>query len=90
MKKKVLKPKKEMTIDDLAIMVAQGFEQTATKDDIRRLEQQDTEIVKRLDDIDYRLGKIEANHERRIDLLEDKIQIIYTAFEKNLKIKLAK
>jgi tetrahydromethanopterin S-methyltransferase subunit G len=76
-----------MTIDDLAIMVAKGFNgiesRMATKDDVKILEE-------RLDKIDFRLSKIEVNHERRLDKVEDKIQIIYTAFEKQLKIKLAK
>ena len=81
--KKVIKKNKNISIDDLAAMVAKGFSNTATKDDIKRLESH-------LDDIDFRLGKIEANHERRLDVLEDKMLIIYTAFEKQLKIKLAK
>lgn len=81
MKKKALK--KSITIDDLAIMVAKGFENTATKNDITRLEN-------RLDDIDSRLGKIENNHNRRIENLEDKVRIFSTIFEKNLKIKLPK
>lgn len=72
-----------MTIDDLAIMVARGFENTATKDDIKMLSD-------RIDQVDFRLGKIEVNHERRLDKVEDKLAIIYTAFEKQLKIKLAK
>ncbi|MDQ5971467.1 MAG: hypothetical protein QG566_413 [Patescibacteria group bacterium] len=85
--KKEVKKSKKMTIDDLAIMVAKGFNgiesRMATKDDVKILEE-------RLDKIDFRLSKIEVNHERRLDKVEDKIQIIYTAFEKQLKIKLAK
>lgn len=71
---------KKVTINDLAIMVAKGFENTSTKDEIKS-------VVKRLDGIDYRLGKIESNHERRIDLLEDKMQVVKTYFECNPQLK---
>ena len=62
---------KKVTTDDLAVMVAKGF---------GRMDQ-------RLDDIDYRLGKIESNHERRLDLLEDKMQVVKTYFERNPQLK---
>ncbi len=81
--KKVTEKSKKMTIDDLAIMVANGFENTATKDDIKMLDE-------KLEKIDFRLSKIEVNHERRLDKVEDKLAIIYAAFEKQLKLKLAK
>ncbi len=81
--KKVTEKSKKMTIDDLAIMVANGFENTATKDDIKMLDE-------KLEKIDFRLSKIEVNHERRLDKVEDKLAVIYAAFEKQLKIKLAK
>lgn len=71
---------KKMTIDDLAVMVAKGFENTATKDDFK-------EVSRKLEDIDYRLSKIESNHERRIDLLEDRMQVVKTYFERNPKLK---
>jgi len=77
--KKISKNKK-ITIDDLAVMVAKGFENTSTKDDLR-------EVTKKLDDIDYRLGKIESNHERRLDLLEDRMQVVKTYFERNPQLK---
>ena len=67
---------KKVTTDDLATMVAKGFEHTATREDLK-------EVNKKLDDIDYRLGKIESNHERRLDLLEDKMQVVKTYFERN-------
>lgn len=83
-----------MTIDELARMVAKGFESTATKQDLEVLRSEFKKGMKnideRLEDIDHRLGGIEHNHTRRIENLEDKIRIITTVFEKNLKIKLPK
>lgn len=78
--KKRQKTTKKITTEDLAIMVAKGFESTATKNDI-------SEVNKRLEDIEYRLGKIESNHERRIDNLEDKMNIVKTYFERNPQLK---
>ena len=68
---KKLGKNRKVTTDDLAVMVAKGFS---------RMDQ-------RLDDIDYRLGKIESNHERRLDLLEDKMQVVKTYFERNPQLK---
>lgn len=78
---KKISKNKEVTINDLAIMVAKGFENTATKDEIKSVKDEIKSVVKRLDGIDYRLGKIESNHERRIDLLEDKMQVVKTYFD---------
>lgn len=58
----------KMTIDDLAEMVKRGFDQTATKDDIKRLEH-------RIDILEYRVLNSHAN---RLDLLEDDIRKIKT------------
>lgn len=44
-------------------------------------------IVKTLEGTEYRLGKIESNHERRLDLLEDKMQVVKTYFERNPQLK---
>jgi hypothetical protein len=45
---------KKITIEDLAVMVAKGFDSVttnmATKEDLKK-------VNKKLDDIDYRLGK---------------------------------
>lgn len=90
MKKQSSKPKKGMTIDGVAHMVARGFENTVTKQDFAELKNDIKNIEKRLQDIDYRLGRIEVNHERRLDILEDKIRLFETIFEKNLKIKIPK
>lgn len=77
-----------ITLEDLAAMMARGFESMITKQDTMEIEIKG--ITKRLDDIDYRLSRIETNHERRLDILEDKIRIFETIFVKNLKIKLPK
>ncbi|HUC88547.1 MAG TPA: hypothetical protein VMR49_00765 [Candidatus Paceibacterota bacterium] len=71
------------TIDSLAISVARGFDNMATRNDVSK-------IYIKLDDIDHRLGSIEHNHTRRIENLEDKVRIFSTIFEKNLKIKIPK
>jgi hypothetical protein len=103
MKKQVVKKttKKEVTIesvagkvDSLALMIeslaeatAKGFEKTSTKEELRDLEKK---LGSRLDSVEFRLGRIETSHDRRIENLEDKMRILYTTFEKQLKIKLPK
>jgi len=44
--------KKPMMINDLAIMVAKGFENTSTKEDV-------AQINKRIDKVEERMGKLE-------------------------------
>ncbi|MCC6323427.1 hypothetical protein IT400_01400 [Candidatus Nomurabacteria bacterium] len=92
--KKVVKKQKKITLDDLAIMVAKGFENTATKDEMNtrfnEVDERFNKVDERLDKIESRLDNIETNDGKRLDKLEDKTRIIYTAFEKQLKIKLAK
>ena len=68
----------EVTIDELATMVARGFE---------RIDKRFDKVEERLDDIDYRLSKIEGNHERRIDILEERMATVKTFFEKNPQLK---
>lgn len=81
---KKVEKNKSITIDDLAVMVAGGFNSMEEKIDGKF-----ASVNKHLEDIDYRLGKIESNHERRLDLLEDKMQVVKTYFERhpNLKVK---
>ncbi len=56
--------KKGVTIDDLAVMVSKGFEETAKK----------TEVNVRFDEMDKRFDKIEnmilVDHLKRIEKLE--------------------
>jgi hypothetical protein len=60
--------KKNITIDDLAVMVQKGFEETAKK----------TEISKRFDVIEDRLDSIEkmilSDYKRRIEKLEMRVE----------------
>ncbi len=70
------------TVDSLAISVAKGFENLD-----KRITDEFGGVNKRLEDIEYRLGKIESNHERRLDILEERMAVIKTYFEKNLKVK---
>lgn len=70
-----------MTIDDLAVLVAKGFENTATKEstatkaDIARLEKRidilehgQEDIKLKLDNVAYRFELVEL--QRRVELLE--------------------
>lgn len=63
--------KKKTTIDDLARMVAKGFEDTATKQDLNSLK---SEMNKKFDGMDKRFDKIEnlilIDHKRRLEKLE--------------------
>ncbi|MCC6323986.1 hypothetical protein IT400_04315 [Candidatus Nomurabacteria bacterium] len=96
--KKEVKKSKKMTIDDLAIMVAKGFNgiesRMVTKEEMnarfREVDERFDKVDEGLDKIESRLDNIETNDGKRLDKLEDKTRIIYTAFEKQLKIKLAK
>ena len=74
-----------VTTDDLARMVAKGFSRMDER--FEGVDDKFKAVNKRLDDIDFRLGKIESNHERRLDILEDKMAVVKTYFEKNLKVK---
>jgi len=67
--------KKNITIDDLAVMVQKGFDGTATKKDIMDLR---TEMNIRFQRVDERFDKIEKlilqDHNRRIEKLEDQLK----------------
>jgi len=76
--------KENITINDLAIMVAKGFEETAKKADMDRrfdgvnarldkLEQGHEEIKLRLDNVAYRFELVEL--QKRVELLEKKAGI---------------
>lgn len=66
------KQKKNITLDDLALMVAKGFEDTATKTDIAGFEG-------RLDKVEGRLGKVEDKI--------DKVEVRLTKIEANMVTK---
>lgn len=70
------KPKKNVTIDRLATMVAKGFENMATSDDIARLERDmarlhrsQEDIILKLDNVAYRFELVEL--QKRVELLEN-------------------
>ena len=73
------------TVDSLAVSVAKGFEGMDKK--FNGMDSRFDSVNKHLEDIEYRLGKIESNHERRLDLLEDKMQVVKTYFERNPQLK---
>lgn len=75
----------KVTLESLARMVARGFEVVDKKFD--NVDKRFDKIDIKLEDIDYRLGKIEHNHERRLDILEDKMQVVKTFFERNPQLK---
>jgi archaellum component FlaC len=63
--------KKNITIDDLAIMVQKGFQETAKKEE---MDKRFDGVDKRFDGVDKRLDRIEklilADHKERIEKLE--------------------
>ncbi|MEW6408252.1 MAG: hypothetical protein AB1465_06210 [Patescibacteria group bacterium] len=61
--------KKQLTLDNLAAMVARGFEETATKTDLKKLEEK---IEGRMDGLEKRMG----NLENKVDALPDKDFVI--------------
>ena len=67
----------QITIDQLARMVQKGFEETATKQDLKNeIEGLRSEMNKRFDRIENILLE---EHRRRIEKLEDKMQEVRDA-----------
>lgn len=81
------KPKKNIELDDLALMVAEGFndvsdKQIATREDIKKLDKRianlengQEQIRMRLDNVAYRFELQEL--QKRVDHLEQKAGIRY-------------
>ena len=74
------KIKKNITIDDLATMVQQGFAEAEKRNDVRfanleqgqaKLEQGQEDIKMRLDNVAYRFELVEL--QKRVQLLEDRV-----------------
>ncbi len=93
MKNKTVK-KKEITNDELAVMVARGFndmdnkfqvELSAVKIEFREEFKKMHTMMGIMDD---RLIKIEGHYGRRLENLEDKNRIFATILERDLKVKL--
>ena len=73
------------TIEDLAIMVNKGFENTATKDDLKELETElkcdINRIDSRLDTVDGRLDSIDGrlgNVDSRLDSIDRRLAVVET------------
>lgn len=87
--KKVAK-KKEITLDDLALMTQGGFNAMETRMDKRfdAVDKRFDAVDKRFNGIDERLDKIEflliGRHDKRLDKLEDDMRVIKTLLEKKL------
>ena len=62
---------KEVTNEELARMIANGFESTASKADVNELKQRMVQFESKLDHSDARIGRIEA------DINEMKGNIVY-------------
>ncbi len=80
----LLMSKKRMTLEDLAHMVARGFEEihgqikgTATKEDLARVEQK---LETRLDNVEVSLDRVEnlilTDYRNRLERLEDKVHLL--------------
>jgi len=74
--------KKSITIDDLAIMVAKGFEETAKQSD---MDKKFEEVDKRFNEMDKRFDRIEniliKQHSDKIENLERRVAQLETAFD---------
>lgn len=82
---------KNTSIDDLAVMVARGFESMDKR--FNSVDERFEAMDRRFDGVDERFERVEERLDKidsRLDKLEDKTLVVYTAFEKNLKIKLVK
>jgi archaellum component FlaC len=74
--------KKEVTIDDLAMMVQRGFMETAKKIDLdslsKSVDKRFNDVDKRFDRMDKRFDKIEklilSEHKERIEKLEMQVK----------------
>ena len=73
----VNKNKKGVTLDDLANMVARGFENTATKSELKELE---SNMDIRFSKVDLRFDDIEKKIEK-VDSRVDEVYEILTRFE---------
>ncbi len=78
-----LKGKKPTSIDDLAIMVAKGFENTATKSDLAGLRQEMDarfkQVDERLEKVEHKVEALNSNVVNYLELSEKKVCGIKTA-----------
>jgi len=66
--------KKNITIDDLAVMVQKGFADTATKDELKSMR---IEMNRRFDGLEDR---VLASHQKRIEKLEAEVKELREMF----------
>ncbi len=96
---KSFKKNKKVTIDDLAIMIAKGFENTVTKYEFIELSKKVDSVEKRFDSLDKKVDKLDQNIQAtRRDVLEigdrfvsrnefDNLLIRFNNLEKKVKEK---
>ena len=81
------KIKKNITIDDLASMVARGFENTATKSDIKRLEDKLSSLITKVSLLVAKLSWLERGQED-IKLKLDNVAYSFELVELQLRVEL--
>ncbi len=79
---------KKITIDDLAIMVANGFSSMEERLDFK-IDGLRDEMNERFDQVDKRFDRIEDQHGRRLDTLESRTITLKNHMENGFKKKLA-
>ena len=62
--------KKSMTIDDLAVMVAKGFENTATKEDVNGLTGRVDGLTDRMGKLEHQMQALNSNVNNYLELSE--------------------
>lgn len=60
--------------DKLGQMITHGFEATATKTDVKRLDERIDGVDRRIDSVDKRISNFELNVNARFDILERSIR----------------
>ncbi len=81
---------KDITLEQLAHMVASGFAQTATKEELTKAVEK---IDARFDKVDERFEKLDARVDglsNQMDYVTDKVQITHNLMENDLLRRLAK
>jgi len=86
--KKKIKIKKNITLDDLALMIARGFEETTKRIDLGTLEK---EMNLRFSEVNERLDRIEKilfwDYKNRIERLEDQVKELQADFRQLVGLK---
>ena len=78
--------KKNITIDELAMMVQKGFEKTSTKEQVERLESRIDKVEKDVAIIKGTMKNLVAeNYKKRIEKLEDEIKEVKSTLALILK-----